>query len=90
MDADPENIKLRSSYNIAAISFTPDEITNSIKNHIPNFKISYKPDFRQAIADSWPKSIDDSNARKDWDWKPRYDLNAITDEMIAQLTHLYN
>ncbi len=90
MDADMENIKLRSSYNIAAISFTPKEIANSIKARIPNFKMTYKPDSRQAIADSWPKSINDSNAMDDWGWKPKYDLNAITDEMIAQLTQVYN
>ena len=90
MDADVNDIKLRSSYNIAAISFTPEEIANSIKAHIPNFKMSYKPDFRQAIADSWPKSIDDSSARDDWGWVPKYDLNAITKEMITQLTNSHH
>ena len=90
MNADINDIKLRSSYNIAALSFTPEEIANSIKAHITNFKMSYKPDFRQAIADSWPKSINDSRAREDWGWIPKYDLNAITEEMIAQLTNSDN
>lgn len=90
MESDKEKIKIRSAYNLSAISFTPSEIAVSIQTLIPDFKISYKPDFRQAIADSWPKSIDDSAAREDWGWKPKYDLNAITGEMIVQLTHLYN
>jgi len=90
MESESEHIKIRSSYNLSAISFTPNEIANSIKVHIPNFKMTYKPDSRQDIADSWPKSINDSNARNDWGWESKYDLNAITDKMITQLTNLYN
>lgn len=89
MESEPESIKIRSSYNLAAISFTPQQIADSIKALIPDFKITYKPDFRQAIADSWPKSIDDSEARNDWDWMPKYDLDAISKEMIDQLKSTY-
>jgi len=90
MKAKKEDLKIRSAYNLAAISFTPDDIANSIKNHITDFQISYKPDFRQAIADSWPKSIDDSRARTDWNWNHNYNLEAITEEMIFQLKKRYN
>jgi len=89
MESEPENIKIRSSYNLAAISFTPQQIADSIKALIPDFKITYKPDFRQAIADSWPKSIDDSEARNDWNWMPKYDLGAISKEMIDKLKSTY-
>ena len=82
MNAPAENIKVRSSYNVAAISFTPDELYHSIKKHIPEFTITYKPDFRQAIADSWPSSIDDSSARTDWGWENNYTLEEITELMI--------
>lgn len=85
MRAPIENIKIRSSYNLSAISFTPKEMVKSIKNHLPNFTIAYEPDFRQAIADSWPKSIDDSEARKDWNWNHKFDLDAITSEMLTNL-----
>lgn len=85
MAAPSESIKIRSSYNLAAISFTPKEIADSIKKHIPNFTIEYNPDFRQAIADSWPKSIDDREARKDWNWSHEFDLDAITNEMLTNL-----
>ncbi|WP_055443950.1 NAD-dependent epimerase/dehydratase family protein [Lacinutrix himadriensis] len=85
MQADADAIKIRSSYNLAAISFTPKEIANSIQEHIPDFKITYKPDFRQAIADSWPKSIDDTTAKKDWNWKHAFSLKDITKEMLLQL-----
>lgn len=85
MRAPTESIKIRSAYNLAAISFTPKEIVDSIKNHIPNFTIEYNPDFRQAIADSWPKSIDDSEARQDWNWSHKFDLDAITNEMLTNL-----
>jgi nucleoside-diphosphate-sugar epimerase len=88
MSADAEKIKVRSSYNIAAISFTPDEIANEIKKHISSFKISYSPDFRQAIADSWPDSIDDSQARTDWEWEPAYDLTKMTEEILTGLEEL--
>lgn len=85
MDADSEALSIRSSYNLGAISFAPEEIAQSIKNHIPNFEISYAPDFRQQIADSWPSSIDDSHARKDWGWQPKYDLEKTTKEMLENL-----
>lgn len=85
MESDAESIKVRSSYNLGAMSFTPTEITESIKGHIPDFKISYKPDFRQAIADSWPSSIDDMQARQDWAWKPKFDLEKTTEEMLRNL-----
>src|SRR5436305_10091846 len=74
MEAPQEKISVRTSYNIAAISFSPAEIAASIKKRIPEFQIKYKPDYRQAIAESWPQSIDDSIAKKDWNWKPEYDL----------------
>ncbi len=89
MQAESKNIKIRSSYNLAAISFTPSQIAKSITFHIPDFKMSYTPDFRQAIADSWPKSIDASKAREDWGWNHRYNLETMTDEMIRQLKMKY-
>lgn len=85
MKAPAESIKIRSSYNLSGISFTPAEIADEIKKHISNFTISYKPDFRQKIADSWPASIDDSSARKDWNWKHKFDLASMTEEMLAHL-----
>ncbi|VAW12283.1 UDP-glucose 4-epimerase related protein [hydrothermal vent metagenome] len=85
MESDAERIKERSSYNLAAMSFTPAEIAQSIKTHIPSFKVSYKPDSRQAIADSWPSSIDDSKAQKDWGWKAEYDLEGTTKAMLKNL-----
>lgn len=85
MQAPVESIKIRSSYNLAGVSFTPKEIAAEIKNHIPDFTISYKPDFRQKIADSWPASIDDSCAQQDWQWKHRYDLASMTVEMLENL-----
>ena len=91
MQAPKEVISLRSSYNLAAISFNPEELAQSIRNYIPNFEIQYKPDFRQSIADSWPNSIDDSVAREDWNWQHRYNLEAITNKMINGLkTSYYN
>ncbi len=90
MTADDDAIKIRSSYNLAGITFTPKEIAASIQKYIPDFKITYKPDFRQAIADSWPQSIDDSEARQDWNWQHDYDLDAITKEMLEQLGKKYN
>jgi nucleoside-diphosphate-sugar epimerase len=85
MTTDYDNIKIRSSYNLAGFSFTPKDIANSIKQNIPNFKISYAPDFRQDIANSWPQSIDDSPARTDWNWEHTFDLDATTKEMLTQL-----
>ena len=85
METKKEKIKIRSSYNLAAMSFNPEEITASIKKHIPDFEIEYKPDFRQEIADSWPQSIDDSDARKDWGWKYLISLEEMTEIMIHNL-----
>jgi len=85
MEADKEDVKIRSSYNLAAMSFDPEEITASIQKHIPDFKISYEPDFRQAIADSWPQSIDDSEARNDWGWKSKISLDEMTEIMLKNL-----
>ena len=85
MAADRKDIKIRSSYNLSAVSFTPNDVVKSIQNHIPEFTIEYNPDFRQDIADSWPQSIDDSHARTDWNWKHRFSLNDITKEMLTQL-----
>ncbi|HSV77014.1 MAG TPA: NAD-dependent epimerase/dehydratase family protein [Bacteroidales bacterium] len=82
MEADAGKVKVRSSYNVAGISFSPKEVSASIKKRIPSFGITYKPDFRQAIADSWPKSIDDSVARADWGLKSAYDLERMTDVML--------
>jgi threonine 3-dehydrogenase len=84
MDAPAEKLT-RRVYNLASISFTPEEIAASIRKEIPDFKITYKPDFRQAIADSWPNSINDDCARKDWGWKPDYSLDAMTKHMIEFL-----
>ncbi|GGK43235.1 MULTISPECIES: NAD-dependent epimerase/dehydratase family protein [Flavobacteriaceae] len=89
MDTAAEKVKIRSSYNLAAISFTPEEIANEIKTKIPAFKIKYHSDFRQAIADSWPKSIDDSRARSDWDWQHKYNLKKISQTMLDNLILKY-
>ncbi len=88
MNADASKVKIRSSYNISGMSFSPAQIAVEIKKRIPNFEISYSPDFRQAIADSWPKSIDDSCASGDWGWKPNYDLTKMTAEMLVSLENL--
>ncbi|TDQ21930.1 NAD-dependent epimerase/dehydratase family protein [Tenacibaculum caenipelagi] len=85
MQADAENIKTRTSYNLAAISFTPKEIAEEIRKYIPEFTITYNPDFRQAIADSWPQVIDDSVARKDWGWRHQFDLASMTKDIITNL-----
>ncbi|WP_405609102.1 NAD-dependent epimerase/dehydratase family protein [Polaribacter sp. Asnod1-A03] len=90
MDAPKENIKVRTSYNLAGMSFNPKQIYDSIKKINPNFKISYTPDFRQEIANSWPKSIDDSQARKDWGWQPKYNLDTMSKEMMENLKEYYN
>ena len=89
MDAPAENIKIRSSYNLASMSFTPEEIAVEIKKSIPEFEISYHSDFRQNIADSWPKSIDDSKARKDWGWQHKIDLKKMSETMLESLSHKY-
>ena len=85
MQADSDKIKIRSSYNLAAMSFTPTEIAAEIKKHIPDFEMTCLPDFRQKIADSWPASIDDSAARKDWGWQEKFDLQTMTVDMLKNL-----
>lgn len=85
MQAPAEQIKIRSSYNLAAMSFTPTELASEIKKHIPDFNISYNPDFRQKIADSWPASIDDSLAKKDWGWSHNFDIESMTKDMLEHL-----
>lgn len=90
MEAPEESIKIRSSYNLASISFTPKDIYESIKKYKPNFEINYKPDFRQSIADSWPSSIDDNPAREHWNWKPEFNLEDITYEMLSNLDKDFN
>ncbi len=89
MHAPKEQIKVRTSYNLAAMSFTPAELADEIRKHMPEFKIMYEPDSRQAIADSWNESIDDHEARADWGWKPQYDLESMTVEMLTQLRKKY-
>lgn len=88
MDAPAEAIRERHSYNLAGVSFTPAEIAAVIAAERPGFEISYAPDFRQAIADSWPRTIDDAAARADWGWQPEYDLLAMSRDMLAHLTPL--
>jgi nucleoside-diphosphate-sugar epimerase len=89
MEAPAEQVKIRSSYNLAGVSFTPQEIAAEIAKHIPGFEIRYKPDFRQAIADSWPSSIDDSHAQNDWGWNLEYDLEKMTSDMMENLKKQY-
>jgi len=86
MQAKPSAVKIRTSYNLSAMDFTPKEIASEIKKHFPNFDITYNPDFRQEIADSWPSSINDSEARKDWDWQHKYDLTSMTKDILKNLS----
>jgi nucleoside-diphosphate-sugar epimerase len=86
MEAPEALIKSRMAYNLSAMSFSPKEITEAIQKHIPDFSISYAPDFRQAIADSWPSSIDDAAAREDWNWKHEFDLDKMTADMLKNLS----
>jgi nucleoside-diphosphate-sugar epimerase len=90
MDAPKEKITIRTSYNIAGLSFSPAEIYQSIVKHYSNFEIEYQSDFRQAIADSWPNSIDDSKAKVDWGWKPKFNLEAMTSAIITNLPKYFN
>lgn len=85
MHAPAEQVKVRDSYNLSAMSFSPKEIAASIRKHIPDFEIIYNPDVRQKIASSWPQSIDDSAAQQDWGWQPAYDLDAMTEDMLLNL-----
>jgi nucleoside-diphosphate-sugar epimerase len=90
MDAPKENISIRTSYNISGMSFSPKEIYQSLLPYFPNFTIQYQPDFRQAIADSWPSSIDDSIAQQDWNWKPLFDLSKMTASIVNNLPKYFN
>jgi nucleoside-diphosphate-sugar epimerase len=85
MEAPASSISIRTSYNISGMSFSPEEIANAIKKYIPGFAIDYKPDYRQAIANSWPQSIDDSVAQKDWGWKPEFNLEKMTEDMLRNI-----
>ncbi len=85
MEAPAEQIKIRSSYNIAGCSFTPESLSAEINKHLPEFEISYSPDFRQALADSWPDSIDDQEARNDWSWRAEYDTSKLVSTMITEI-----
>jgi nucleoside-diphosphate-sugar epimerase len=85
MEAEASRVKIRSGYNVAALSFTPAQLAAEIKKFIPDFQISYKPDIRQQYADSWPHSIDDSAARKDWGWKHQYELPEMTEDMLQHI-----
>ena len=85
MDAPTEKVKIRSSYNLGGISFTPKELAEEIRKELPNFSINYEPDFRQAIADSWPNSIDETHAQNDWNWKHTFDLKAIVRTMLDKV-----
>ncbi|MEY3151628.1 MAG: NAD-dependent epimerase/dehydratase family protein [Bacteroidota bacterium] len=85
MEAPADKLTVRTSYNLAAMSFSPKEIAGSIQKSIPEFKITYKPDYRQQIANSWPQSIDDAQARVDWGWKHEYDLDKMTQDMLQNI-----
>ncbi len=89
MEADFGRLEHHADFNLAAMSFTPAELAAAITRLRPDFRIDYKPDFRQAIADSWPRSIDDSAAREEWGWSPDYDLAAMTEDMLKVLTARY-
>jgi len=89
METDISKLKHHCDFNLASMSFSAGELADEIKKHIPGFKCEYKPDFRQAIADSWPQSIDDSAARREWGWKPKYDLQTMTKDMLDKLGKRY-
>jgi nucleoside-diphosphate-sugar epimerase len=90
MEADGSRLSVRYGYNLSAMSFTPEEIYQEIKKHIPEFTIEYKPDFRENIARSWTESIDDRVARDDWDWKPDFDLTSMSEDMLHHLKKLFS
>ena len=89
MESPADQVKIRSSYNLAGVSFTPKQIAEEVKKHIPDFEMTYNTDFRQAIADSWPSSINDNYAQKDWGWKLKYDLEKMTSDMMINLKKQY-
>ena len=89
-EADLAKLKHHSDFNLAAMSFSAGDLAASIKKHLPNFKVTYEPDYHQAIADSWPHSIDDASAREEWGWKPKWDLNAMTVDMLKHLQERKN
>ena len=89
MEPPAKKIKIRSSYNISGISFSPKEIASVLKNHFSNFRISYKLDYRQKIADSWPESIDEKHAKRDWGWNAEYNLEKMALDMILNLKKSY-
>ncbi|MCG2460849.1 NAD-dependent epimerase/dehydratase family protein [Flavobacteriaceae bacterium F89] len=90
MDCNPKNLHIHSSYNLSAMSLCPREIASNIQKYIRDFEVVYRPDFRQTIADSWPSSIDDFQARNDWGWKPEFDMERTTKEMLAHLKNPTN
>ena len=90
MEADKNNLEIHNSYNIAGVSFAPEELAEKIQKFLPDFKISYQPDFRQAIAASWPESIDDQTAHKDWQWQHQYDLEEMVKDMLVNLSKKYH
>ncbi|WP_025250268.1 NAD-dependent epimerase/dehydratase family protein [Pandoraea pnomenusa] len=85
MNADASQLRVRSSYNVAGVSFDPATLAAAIARRVPDFKVTYAPDFRQAIAETWPHTLDDTHARYDWGWKPAYDLDAMVDDMLANV-----
>lgn len=85
MESPADKISVRTSYNLSAMSFSPEQLSAEIRNFIPEFEVKYQPDYRQAIADSWPQSIDDSVARRDWGWNHEYDLRKMSEDMIRNL-----
>jgi len=85
MEADASRLKRRGDYNVASMSFTPAELAEAIRGHLPGFRIRYEPDYRQKIAESWPSSIDDTPAREEWDWSPEYGLERMTEDMLRRL-----
>ena len=91
MEANPDKLVHRNSFNIASMSFDPEIIYHNIKKYIPDFRMEYKVDpLRQAIAESWPNSLDDTCAREEWGWKPEYDLDAMTQDMLSKLKKRFN
>jgi nucleoside-diphosphate-sugar epimerase len=89
MEADLASLKHHSDFNVGSMSFSAGELAASIKKYVPDFEVTYEPDFRQAIADSWPRSLDDGAARAEWGWAPAYDLDAMTQDMLEKLREKY-